>query len=119
MIDIELDPTTNDLVLDSFDLSLIKDVRQVAQNLAIRLRFFLGEWYLDTTVGLPYYEYILVKNPNQIQVESFIKEEIAATQGIEQITAFSSSFDIVKRIYSVAFSVKTLNDNLQLELEIP
>lgn len=119
MIDIALDPATGDLLLSDFDLSLIADISQVAQNLSIRLRFFLGEWFLDTTAGIPYYQYILIKAPNQIQVESFIKEEISNTTGVTQITAFSSSFISDSRSYNVNFQVIALNDTLQIELELP
>ena len=119
MNDLALDPTTGDLLITDFDLSLVTGTDQVAQNLAIRLRFFLGEWYLDNTAGIPYYEYILIKAPNEIQVESFLKEEISGTNGVTQITAFSSSFTPATRSYNVSFSVIALTATLQIEMEIP
>ena len=119
MIDLALDPTTGDLLITDFDLSIVTGVNQVAQNLAIRLRFFLAEWYLDLTAGVPYYQYFLVKAPNQIQIESFLKEEIANTRGVSEITEFSSSFNPDVRSYNVNFSVIALNDTLQIQMEIP
>ena len=71
MIDIALDPSTGDLVFENFDLALVSDVDQVAQNLAIRLRFIEGEWFLNIFAGIPYYQYFFIKNPNQIQIENF------------------------------------------------
>lgn len=119
MIDLALNTMTGDLEVVDFDIPLVNDINQIAQNLAIRLRFFLGEWYLDITAGIPYYQYFFIKAPNQIQIESFLKEEISTTRGITEITAFSSSFGTSERSYNVIFSVIALNDTLQLEMEIP
>lgn len=120
MIDIGLDPVTNDLVIDDFDFTLLDDTKQIAQNLAIRLRFFLAEWYLDITQGLPYYEIFFVKAPNEIQVESVLKAEIVNTRGIVELTGFSSNFDARRRIFSVRFSARSISgEELMKELEIP
>lgn len=120
MIDIALDPVSNDLVLEDFDFNLVDDTKQIAQNLAIRLRFFLGEWYLDITQGLPYYEIFFVKAPNEIQVESALKAEIVNTRGIVELTGFTSTFDARKRLFSVRFSARSISgEELMKELEIP
>lgn len=119
MIDLALDPTTNDLLITAFDLSFVEDIDQIAQNLNIRLRFFLGEWYLDTLAGVPYYQYIFVKNPNQIQVDSFLQNEISSTVGITDITSYSSSYDGPTRNYSVNFSASSVSGPVALEINLP
>ena len=119
MIDIALDPKTGDLVFKDFDFSLIGGVDQIAQNLAIRLRFMRGEWFLNTLAGIPYYQYFFIKNPNQIQVESFLKDEIANTNGVIEITSFNSNFDGASRQYSVNFGCRTVNGNLEMEQILP
>lgn len=119
MIDLALDPKTGDLAIANFDLQLVRDVDQIAQNLSIRLRFMLGEWYLNTLAGIPYYQYFLIKNPNQIQVESFLKDEIGNTGGVEEITSFSSDFDGLARKFTVTFGVKTIDGTLQMEQDLP
>lgn len=120
MIDIALNPITNDLVLEEFDFDLVDEVSQIAQNLSIRLRFFLGEWYLDITQGLPYYEVFFIKAPNQIQVESVLKSEIVNTRGILELTSFTTNFNQRNRIFSVKFTARSIfGENLLKELEIP
>lgn len=120
MIDFQLDQVTNDLVFSDFDFHLIDDTNQIMQNLAIRLRFFLGEWYLDITQGVPYYEVFFKKAPNQIQIESILKQEIVTTRGILELTSFQSDFDQRRRIYSVKFSARSINgENLVKEMELP
>ena len=120
MIDFALDPKTNDLVFTDYDFALVDDTRQIMQNLAIRLRFVLGEWFLDITQGIAYYEDIFRKNPNQIQIESALKQEIVNTRGIVEITSFEADFDKRKRIFSVKFSARSISgEDLLKELELP
>lgn len=119
MIDIALDPSTNDLLIEAFDLTFVSNIEQIAQNLNIRLRFFLSEWYLDTLAGIPYYQYIFIKNPNQIQVDSFLQNEISQTEGVIDITSYSSAYDGAKREYSVNFSASTLSGTLEMEISLP
>jgi len=119
MIDIALD-SSGDLLIENYDLNVVENIDQVAQNLAIRLRFFLNEWFLDITQGLPYYQEILIKSPNQIRVESLIKNEILETEGINELLSFSSTYDEENRKFSVAFTANTDdNQELNLEVELP
>jgi hypothetical protein len=104
MKDLTLDPFTHDLLITNFDLSTVDDVDQITQNLGIRLRFFLGEWFLNIGVGVPFYQSIFVKSPNQINVESAIKNEIINTIGISEILSFASQYDNRSRQFALQFS---------------
>lgn len=119
MIDIALDPQTNDLLLVDLSAQLVKEIDQIAQNLAIRLRFIQGEWYLNIFAGIPYYQYFFIKEPNQIQVESFLQDEIANTRGVEQILTFSSDYDARNRTFDCRFSCMTISGELTIEQELP
>lgn len=119
MIDFALDPNTGDLVFEDFDFSLVGGVDQIAQNLAIRLRFIQGEWFLNILAGIPYYQYFFIKNPNQIQVETFLKDEISNTDGIIDITSFSSDFDGISRKFTVNFGCRSIDGNLEMEQILP
>ena len=116
--DIALDETTGDLLLKDFDLQLVEDQDQIAQNLAIRLRFILGEWFLDITAGVSYYQDFFIKSPNQIRIESVLKQEILNTKGVTQILSFTSNFDSQRRIYSVTFSVSTAQGQITLTQDL-
>ena len=54
MADLKLNEDTGDLEITNNDLSLTYGVDSRRQHLEIRLRTFLSEWFLDTTVGVPY-----------------------------------------------------------------
>lgn len=120
MIDRALDQLTGSLLIENFDLKLIDDTDQIQQNLLIRLKFILREWYLDNTQGVPYYEDFFIKNPNQIRIESVLKTEIVNTDGVVELLAFESAYDDRLRKYSVKFSVRTISgETLQIEEELP
>jgi hypothetical protein len=119
MIDIALDPTTHDLAIENFDLQLVDGIDQIAQNLNIRLRFFFGEWYLNTLEGIPYYQYFFIKNPNQYQTETFLKETITTTPGVTALTSFASDFDGKTRLFTVKFSAQTVSGDTEIEVTLP
>lgn len=118
MIDLALDKT-GDLLIEDYDLKLIDGIDQVIQNVSIRLRFFLGEWFLDIESGIPYYQDFFIKAPNQIRIESLIKEEILDTDGINEITAFEAEFDSSLREFSVNFSAQADEGEIELEVSVP
>lgn len=119
MIDIAVDQKINDIIFQDFDFVLYDELNEIMQNLSIRLKFFLGEWYLDITQGLPYYQIIFSKNANLIQVESLIKNEILNTRGITEIIDFQSDYEPRGRIFSVKFTAKSISgEPIYKEMEL-
>lgn len=118
MIDLAMN-ADGDLVVENYDMSLVEGVDQVIQNCTIRLRFFLNEWFLDITAGIPYYQDFFIKAPNQIRIESVLKQEIIDTVGIETINSFSSTFDSSLRKFSVNFSAEADEGSFNLEVDVP
>ncbi|MFY1894735.1 hypothetical protein ACOTCN_12180 [Achromobacter xylosoxidans] len=61
----------HDLALDLVGrASLIDGAAKVAQQIKVTLLAFLGEWFLDTSFGVPYFEEVLVKTPTRVEVQS-------------------------------------------------
>lgn len=83
-----------DLSVDNNVFSFVSGIDYVAQCLKIRLQFFLGEWFLNTTIGVPYFQEILVKNPNRIAVNNYIKMTILQSPNIQQITQYNADFNV-------------------------
>ena len=77
-----------DLKIVNNDVPFVNGVEEVMQLLRQRLRAFLGEWFLDTTIGLPYHQEILKKNPNLIAIEAAFKNEILNTPGFIELSSF-------------------------------
>jgi hypothetical protein len=108
MIDIKLDTTTHDLDLSTLDLQFVDGLDYIAQKLKIRLWFLLGEWFLDTTEGVPYFEEILVKTPDISKIETILKSTILETDGVTEMLIFNTTFDRALRKFTVTFTVNTI-----------
>ena len=105
--DIALNISKNDLVLQNGDLIIIDNTERVAQQVLITLRFWLGEWFLDTREGVPYLEYVLVKNPNMSHIRQILTEKIQSVEGVKRIISLDFDFRRVARELYVDFEVDT------------
>ncbi|SHI61668.1 hypothetical protein SAMN02745671_01163 [Anaerovibrio lipolyticus DSM 3074] len=107
MYDLAMNINTNDLILQDRDLMVIDNAERVAQQIVIQLRFFYGEWFLDTSDGVPYFEYVLVKNPNLNHVRQVIREAIEKVPEVSKINYIKLNFDKVNRVLYVSYEVET------------
>ena len=80
----------------------------LAQRLYIRLNTFQGEWFMDNTLGVDYWNRVFGKNRNKRIIDSVIQDEIFKEKDVLQITEYSSSITS-QREYSCSFKVRTAN----------
>lgn len=64
------------------DISLTDSVQQA---IAVRLRWFAGEWRLGKDIGMPYFEEILIKNPDTSRIEQIVRDEILSVDEVEDV----------------------------------
>lgn len=96
-----------DLALgDDGDFVFIDGSRLVLQTILARFRFFLGEWFLDTREGVPYYRDVLIKNPDRGVVRSVFLQVLESTPGVLGVLTFDIVFDERARTISFAFEVQ-------------
>jgi len=107
MKDLALDPDTKDLIITGLDLATVEGSDYVRQSLSIRLGFFQGEWFLDTTAGTPYYQDIFLKNPDLPNIENIFKARIIETNFVNELTEFDLQLDSAKREASLFAKVNT------------
>jgi len=81
--DFRLD-ANEDLALEEGDFVLVAGAEGIASDLKARLQTFLGEWFLDTSIGLPYFTEIFGKTPVP-RLETIFREQILATPGVASI----------------------------------
>lgn len=104
-MDLLLD-TAGDLDLTTNDIQLVDGVEAVRQELQIRYRFFVGEWFLDPTEGVPYIRDVLQKNPNEAQVRALLTEVARSTPGVESVDAISLDLDTATRTLTVSLDLQ-------------
>lgn len=118
-MDLLLDDT-GDLVIRNGDLVLIDGAEEIAQRLRIRLRLFVGEWFLAPAEGMPYFDRILGQKVSRATLLSILREQILACPGVEEITSLDAQVDGERRSVSVFFRVTTTDgDPVELTTEVP
>lgn len=117
MIDWELDndPASGgfgDLVIGDFVDHVVTGLDALVQRIRIRLSVFLGEWFLDETRGVPYFQEILEKGTSYDQISDGIKLVIAQTPEVKSITFFKiQDSEVINRKIIISFGVSsTLGD---------
>jgi len=113
-MDIKLNSETGDVLL-STTATITTPVfttttsENLAQRLKIRLQTFKGEWFLDGTIGIDYFNQIAGKNRSKAAVDAIIQAEILQEQEVLQITAYSSVIDKTTRKITIQFTVRTVD----------
>lgn len=121
-IDLALGLQSHDLIIENYDLKVIDGAEQVAQHCKIRLLSLLGEWFLDNTIGVPWLEQILVKNPRGRLVAAALKAAIRGTPGVRRLTGFTfNDYDLGDRTIAVRFTAdsdygQVIADQLELNI---
>lgn len=104
MSDIAL-TTDGDLDLAGAALYLVTGADAIRQALQIKLRHFSGEWFLDTTFGVPWFS-LLEKGVDPRLVEDTVKRAIMEVDGVETLLQFGMQFDGATRTASIDFTVR-------------
>lgn len=117
-------PSFGDFLIVDNDLILTSDAQSggtqpILQDILQRLRFFLGEWFMDNTQGVPWFQQILIKNPDQSKIDLIFANIIMGTPGVTQLTAYSFSVESAKRILSVSFSCLTTSGPINYSGIVP
>jgi hypothetical protein len=100
--DLAIDPATGDLAFDDLgELVLVDGADAVAQEIQTRLRWWRGEWFLDTSRGVPYLESILVKGVTEATVRAILKGEIEAVPGVARVRSMVVSIDRATRYATI------------------
>jgi hypothetical protein len=86
------------------DLALVRGVEYVRQSIWNGFNFWLGEWFLDASEGVPYRRDVLVKDPDLVVVRTLFVRMIRQTAGVVTLTGFRLLFDRANRTLGVVFS---------------
>lgn len=103
MIDFKLDGNWD---LDISDTGEISTTESIRQAVIIRLKWFLGEWRLGTSLGFPYFEEVFQKNPNVSKIKQYIRESVIAVEGVTRVQKVDIAVDKKQRtaVFYVTFT---------------
>ena len=105
--DLALSAKTHDLIFKDNSFLLIDNAERVAQQIKIALLEWRGEWFLDSRDGIPYLEYILIKNPNKNHIRSILTTAITNVEGVIGVSDMILDLDVKTRKLTVSYTANT------------
>lgn len=112
-MDLKMDQAKNDLVFINGECPVtVGLVDSATQRIVIRLRTFLGEWFINTSYGVPWLERVLGHKVNRSSVDIVIQESILQDDLVSQVVEFTSSLDEQTRKYKCQFRVRVIDGTL-------
>lgn len=78
----------------------------VGQVVQTSLLLFLGEWYLNSDDGMPWFENVLGKH-TKTEADNAIQDYVLKVQGVLDITSYESIIDSKLRKFSVTMTIDT------------
>lgn len=105
--DIDVDNSGKMLLLSTFQ-------ELVQQRLSIKLKTYKGEWWLDTTFGIPYRDTgdgkaIIGKGFTKADIDALYISAIREDSDVQSIEYFRTEYNPIFRTYSLSFEVKTVD----------
>ena len=104
-VDIGINPITNDLFSEDGKVGFVDANDEVVQRVKTRLRRILGEWFLQTTAGIPYFNGDMLGGKNRQYVLLVIKAEILNTIGVQDILALGITYNSETRKATVDVTI--------------
>lgn len=104
-----------DLAFKGTDIVLANSVRQ---KIKIRLKWFFQEWRWDDEAGVPYFEYLFVKNPDIDQIKELVEEQIFNVDEITEVNDVSIEIDSLKRLAVIRYEAVTDEKTYKEEVKI-
>lgn len=105
-----LAPGTDDIAIP---MRLLRGEAAIEQRIRSRIRFFAGEWFLDTRLGVPYFNQILIKNPKLPVIGAIFRKVLTSTPGVATCSNVTVRVDRRLRIGYIGFDA-SLDDGLTL-----
>lgn len=113
--DFAVDHTTGDMIG-----GYVTGQDEIVQRVQTRLHRHLGEWFVNTSAGLPWYrgpsnliagqlteKTAILGTRNFRYADIWIRNEIVETAGVIQLVDFNTYFDTSTRVYSIRAQIAT------------
>lgn len=101
MPDMRLNGQGDLLVTEDGDIMLTDSIRQAVM---IRLRWLLAEWRLGPDLGFPWFQQVLVKNPNLARIRSEIQRTVLSVKGVTSCRVTKVNYNRGSRRASFSFT---------------
>lgn len=101
MPDIQMTQTGDILVTENGDVALTESIRQAV---VIKIKWILDEWRLGPEIGFPWFEEVLIKNPDLAKIRSLLRSAIMEVDGVQSAVVSEATVNSAERKLTVKFS---------------
>lgn len=106
-----------DFAIENNGFLLVDGKSQIRQRIINELKSFFGEWFLDLTLGVPWFQVVFEKGQPPGVIEFFLKDRILGVEGVLSFERFEPlDLEVATRELSVDFDVRT-SDGEIIEVE--
>jgi hypothetical protein len=100
-----------DLIFDELNnLVMVEGTAELAQRLSLAIRIRAGEWFLDTSLGIPWFE-LLGNKGAELKIQREIRRVLLEDAAVRSVGAINLT-PLPERTLAVDFEV-TLTDDTQ------
>jgi stringent starvation protein B len=98
---LKLNETTGDLKITNNNLTFTSNFEEnLAQKITTNLKTFFEEWFLDRTIGIPYFTDVFGKQKAS-DVNAIMINAITNIDGVNKIIEFTADFNGNNRTYKI------------------
>lgn len=116
-MDIKTNLSTGDITFENGDLVLTSpDTHEIAQRVNLRLNTNFGEWFLDVSAGVPYFQRFLKTKKSEHALVEFLTDYITSTEGVAGVSDVQWDFNKATRVYKLSCNIIAIDKSLP---EIP
>jgi hypothetical protein len=108
---------TDSATVQVTDATLQTGTAEIDQKIRAVLQTQRGEWYLDTTQGVPYFTDVFKKNASTQVVGSAITAALKRIPEVIEITEMSVTIDASARTSAVSFKARTTDGTFLVQEE--
>lgn len=117
MADLKLN-SDGDLDLSTNDLIIHTGLDAIAQDCKVRLKFFQGEWFLDSRLGVPWFTEIIGQKPRIVAIKGILRKAILTTPGVLTVLDLEIDFEGSTRTLSYSFRANTVEGEFEYNKEL-
>lgn len=92
---------------DEGDIAIVSEGDQVVSHVQSRLYTYLGEWYFNTAIGIPWISEMFTPETTYEQKAAILKQVIQRTPEVRRIIEFNYGVDPTNRIAEVEYRAET------------
>ena len=100
-------PAYGDLVLENGDIQMADGQQALKVAILCAARTFLGEFFLDQSLGVPYYQELLGQKEPTSGFEIALQNVILAVPGVVALLAWSAVRDAKTRRLALSFTAQS------------